>query len=144
MLRFWPWPIDISWPAEFSQKVSNLSWYTQKTVIIHSASLYSLHAICMLLATLNTIYIYSSPFLQRSSTVYLPLGSLDNNIFITAFKSCHNQQHTSLIIEACRTPHTRPLFIFLSCKSWKGYSEAPFQTVLVTAIPCSFNAIADF
>ena len=62
MLRSWPRPIDISWPAEFSQKISNLSWHTQEAAIMHSASSHSLHVICMLLVNPNTIYIHSSSF----------------------------------------------------------------------------------
>ena len=83
MSRSWPWSIDISWPAEFSQKASNLSWYTQETTFVHSASSYSLYAICMLLANLNTIYIHSSSFLWRSSTACLPLGPLNIQIALS-------------------------------------------------------------
>jgi hypothetical protein len=48
------------------------------------------------------------------------------NLPITALESCHSQQHTPLIIEACKAPHTRPLFAFLSIKRRGGYPEAPF------------------
>jgi hypothetical protein len=66
------------------------------------------------------------------------------NLPITAFESCHSQQQTPPIIEACKAPHISPLFSFLSCNRRGGYPEAFFRTVPVTAIPRSFRAIADF
>jgi hypothetical protein len=66
------------------------------------------------------------------------------NLFITALESCHSQQHTPSIIEACKAPYTWPLLTFFNCKRRGGYLEAPFRFVLVTAIPRSFSAIADF
>jgi hypothetical protein len=71
-------------------------------------------------------------------------GKKKNNIPITAFESCHNQQQIPLIREACKALYTSPLFAFLSCKRRRGYLEAPFLTVSITAIPRSFKAIADF
>jgi hypothetical protein len=67
-----------------------------------------------------------------------------SNVPITAFKSCHSQQQIPPIIKAYKVPHIRPLFAFLSCKRRGGYLEAPFLTVLITVIPRSFKAIADF
>jgi hypothetical protein len=67
-----------------------------------------------------------------------------NNIPITTFESCHSQQQTPPIIEACNSPQIRPLFIFFNCKRRGGYPEVPFRTILVTALPRSFNAVADF
>ena len=56
------------------------------------------------------------------------------NLLIIALESCHSQQQTPLIIEACKASHTSPLFSFLSCNKWGGYLKASFYTVLVTAI----------
>jgi hypothetical protein len=67
-----------------------------------------------------------------------------SNIPITVLKSCHNQQQILPIIEAYKTPYTRPLFVFLSCKRRGEYLEAPFLTISVIAILRSFKAIADF
>jgi hypothetical protein len=68
----------------------------------------------------------------------------NKNLSITALESCHSQQHTPLIIEACKAPHIRPLFAFLSIKRRGGYPEASFRTIPVIAILRSFSTIADF
>jgi hypothetical protein len=68
----------------------------------------------------------------------------NKNLLITVLKSCHSQQHTPIIIEACKALYIRPLFIFLSIKRRGEYPEAPFRTVLITAIPRSFSVIIDF
>ena len=66
------------------------------------------------------------------------------NLSITAFESCHSQQQTPIMIEAYKAPYISPLFSFLSCNKRGGYPEAPFYTVLVTAILHSFKVITDF
>jgi hypothetical protein len=82
--------------------------------------------------------------LKNQSKKFKKTYKKKNNILITAFESCHSQQQTPPIIEACTSAQIRPLLTLFNCKRRGGYPEAPFRTVSVTAIPRSFNAVADF